>query len=671
MNRFLLVLRVCRQQLFFVFLVWAALTTWVALPQTASANQEQKKADLEVQKDLELSQATFTYQGQLRDGSIPANGRYDFRFTLYTAQTGSDELSSVVHEDMVLTNGLFTVPLEFGPAIEVNNKWLEIAVRPGNSTEAYTVLSPRQKLIPTPYAIFAQAKPWSVIGVAVGFRETVTAAVAADSPMSPAMINEEAAAEPTIKSLTAGKEGSRSAEPTIVAGPQATQNFIAKFDNRGQPFTDSIMFDNGTNVGVGTTSPGSTLDVAGTAQLRGAAGGTGLIVNSSGNVGIGTTMPTQKLDVVGTVQATAFLGNGSALTGASDNTKVAKAGDTMTGRLNLPANGLEAGTNQLVLAGGNVGIGTASPNHRLRIIGGPAWTTARLGGSLELENATAIGWRANGAGQRFGIGHSDGGFFIFRTASDPGTTGNPPDIDLAINDSGMVGIGAAIGAGGAGSKLSVFSTTPDQVAGMIHLLVTQPFSGAHRLLTGAKVSSANNAQLDWTFQVEDGNTPGLSVFRALRPLGGSASFVFPLHLAWDGNVGIGTRNPEFRLDVAGSAHASSFPTSSDIRLKTHIMPLGHVLEKLERIRGVSFDWNEVYQSMGRSTGHREIGVIAQEVEAVFPELVTTWGDEAYKAVDYSRMTAVLIEAVKELKAENKALKQRLEALEKAHPSSSH
>jgi len=130
-----------------------------------------------------------------------------------------------------------------------------------------------------------------------------------------------------------------------------------------------------------------------------------------------------------------------------------------------------------------------------------------------------------------------------------------------------------------------------------------------------------------------------------------------------GNVGIGTTTPAYKLDVAGAAHASSFPTSSDERLKKNVSQLTNVLEKLEKIRGVSFDWNELYESMGRSTGHREIGVIAQEVEAVFPELVTTWGDEKYQAVDYGRLTGVLIEAIKELRSENQSLKQRVEALE--------
>jgi len=130
-----------------------------------------------------------------------------------------------------------------------------------------------------------------------------------------------------------------------------------------------------------------------------------------------------------------------------------------------------------------------------------------------------------------------------------------------------------------------------------------------------------------------------------------------------GNVGISVMDPQYLLDVGGSAHASSFPTSSDIRLKTNIKKLENVLDKLDRIQGVSFDWNETYESMGRSTGHREIGVIAQEVEEVFPELITTWSDEDYRAVDYGRLTAVLIEAVKELKAENAELKTRITALE--------
>src|SRR5262249_13754918 len=87
------------------------------------------------------------------------------------------------------------------------------------------------------------------------------------------------------------------------------------------------------------------------------------------------------------------------------------------------------------------------------------------------------------------------------------------------------------------------------------------------------------------------------------------------------------------------------------------------LDKLERIRGISFDWNELYNSPGQATGRRELGVFAQEVETVFPELVTTWGSDAYKGVDYGRLTAVLIEGIKELAADVRALKEKVRHLE--------
>jgi len=130
----------------------------------------------------------------------------------------------------------------------------------------------------------------------------------------------------------------------------------------------------------------------------------------------------------------------------------------------------------------------------------------------------------------------------------------------------------------------------------------------------------------------------------------------------DSWVGIKTGTPGYLLDVAGACHASSFPTSSDARLKTDVEQLKNVLDRLEKIRGVSFDWNDLYESFGRSTGHREIGVIAQEVEEQFPELVTTWGEEGYRAVDYGRLTGVLIEAVKELRAANRELRKEIEAI---------
>ncbi len=97
----------------------------------------------------------FTYQGRLLDGGKPANGPFDFRFRLFDAASGGSQVGTTVTlNDVQVTNGLFTVALDFGAgAFKGDARWLEIAVRPGNSTGAYTTLSPRQPLRPAPYAL--------------------------------------------------------------------------------------------------------------------------------------------------------------------------------------------------------------------------------------------------------------------------------------------------------------------------------------------------------------------------------------------------------------------------------------------------------------------------------------------------------------------------------------
>lgn len=136
-----------------------------------------------------------------------------------------------------------------------------------------------------------------------------------------------------------------------------------------------------------------------------------------------------------------------------------------------------------------------------------------------------------------------------------------------------------------------------------------------------------------------------------------------MRITTSGNIGIGTTTPASKLHVAGRVLATGYDMPSDIRLKEDITPLTGVLEKLDKIRVVSFKWNARSEGLGHSKGHPDVGVIAQEVEAVFPDLVATGDKGNYKAVDYSRLTTVVIEAVKELKAENGKLKRRIEMLE--------
>jgi hypothetical protein len=103
-------------------------------------------------------------------------------------------------------------------------------------------------------------------------------------------------------------------------------------------------------------------------------------------------------------------------------------------------------------------------------------------------------------------------------------------------------------------------------------------------------------------------------------------------------------------------------------MKTNVRQVEGALEKLEHIRGVAFEWAEAESpdALGGFPGQPSISVLAQEVEEVFPELVSVYDTEQeYRAVDYQGLTSALIEAIKELKAEIEALRSRIEAVERA------
>jgi hypothetical protein len=94
----------------------------------------------------------LTYQGSLEDGGAPANGTYDFQFRVVTS-AGAGVSGFVSPNDVAVVGGVFTVPLDFGPGIfGGNDRFLEIGVRPGTSTGAYTMLTPNTPLTATPYA---------------------------------------------------------------------------------------------------------------------------------------------------------------------------------------------------------------------------------------------------------------------------------------------------------------------------------------------------------------------------------------------------------------------------------------------------------------------------------------------------------------------------------------
>jgi hypothetical protein len=98
----------------------------------------------------------FNYQGQLASGGAPANGSYDLTFTLYATNTDGGVIAGPVTNGAAgVTNGLFTATIDFGPGVFTGgNYWLQIAVRT-NGGGSFTNLSPRQPILPVPYAIMA------------------------------------------------------------------------------------------------------------------------------------------------------------------------------------------------------------------------------------------------------------------------------------------------------------------------------------------------------------------------------------------------------------------------------------------------------------------------------------------------------------------------------------
>jgi len=122
----------------------------------------------------------------------------------------------------------------------------------------------------------------------------------------------------------------------------------------------------------------------------------------------------------------------------------------------------------------------------------------------------------------------------------------------------------------------------------------------------------------------------------------------------NGNVGIGTTNPSERLEVNGNVKASAFWYSSDINLKQNIQNIPNALQKIQQLNGVYFQWKE--------SGKDGVGVIAQDIEKVFPELVATDPNTGLKSVSYGNLVAPLIEAIKEQQKQIDELKAEIEVL---------
>jgi hypothetical protein len=118
---------------------------------------------------------SFTYQGRLVESGSPANGTYDFRFILYDAPAGGNQVGPIVtRDDVSVSTGLFTVGVDFGAVFGSQRRFLEVGVRPGASTGAYDVVSGRHELTAAPAALFGASAPWTgLTGKPAGFADDV------------------------------------------------------------------------------------------------------------------------------------------------------------------------------------------------------------------------------------------------------------------------------------------------------------------------------------------------------------------------------------------------------------------------------------------------------------------------------------------------------------------
>jgi Chaperone of endosialidase len=227
----------------------------------------------------------------------------------------------------------------------------------------------------------------------------------------------------------------------------------------------------------------------------------------------------------------------------------------------------------------------------------------------------------------------------------------------ALGANAVVSASNAMVLGKTGVKVGIGTSVPDDFldvsiggSGPTDSGMTIEGSSSSNGDLGLKIHDTGSGGVNWYLDSTNSASAYGGGFLAIVPNPGAAGAVLYVHSG--PSVGIGTNSTAHPFTVCfqcGAAYADAWDTYSSRRFKTNIHTLRHGLATVERLRGVTYNQ--------KSSGKPEIGVIAEEVEQVLPEVVGHDKKGRADGVDYSRLTAVLIQAVKEQQQEISGLKR--------------
>jgi hypothetical protein len=313
--------------------------------------------------------------------------------------------------------------------------------------------------------------------------------------------------------------------------------------------------------------------------------------------------------------------------------------------ITMPAN---TGTPRCINITGQAGFTTAGPGGTINITGGVGQsTTGGLGGNVCINGGNAT------------VSNSAGGNIILTGGQHSGS-GTPGFVRVASTNSSIsTTTGALQVVGGVG------------IAGGLHIdgQICAGRDGYYQWATaGVWASGAALVARSISSVIgSSGWTIDMTATNILRIGSGSVSGVPSTRLSicsngdvcvsnslYANSLGIGTAASGTAGEIRATNNITAY-YSSDCRLKTNITPISNAVCKVQQISGVLYDWTDDYiDKQGGEDGvfvrKRDVGLIAQEIEKILPEIVVDRAD-GYKAIKYERVVALLVEAIKELKAD--------------------